>query len=56
MITERSGLLKAHWATDTSQPVMETTAGGVLQAAAERTRGRTARRSQLMPLAMRERI
>jgi fatty-acyl-CoA synthase len=35
MITEGSRLVEAHWPADTSQPVMETTVGGVLRAAAE---------------------
>jgi fatty-acyl-CoA synthase len=35
MITEGSRLVEAHWSADTSQPVMETTVGGVLRAAAE---------------------
>jgi acyl-CoA synthetase (AMP-forming)/AMP-acid ligase II len=34
-------LLEAHWPADTSQPVMETTVGGVLQAAAEAVPDRT---------------
>ena len=41
MITERPRLLEAHWPADTSQPVMETTVGGVLQAAAEAVPDRT---------------
>lgn len=41
MITEGSQLGEAYWPTDTSQPVMETTVGGVLQAAAEAAPGRT---------------
>ena len=41
MITEGSQLLEAHWPADTSQLVMETTVGGVLQAAAEAVPDRT---------------
>jgi fatty-acyl-CoA synthase len=41
MITEGSRLLEAYWPADTSQPVMETTVGGVLQAAAEAAPDRT---------------
>jgi fatty-acyl-CoA synthase len=41
MITEGSQLREAYWPADTSQPVMETTIGGVLQAAAEAAPGRT---------------
>jgi fatty-acyl-CoA synthase len=41
VITERSRLLEAHWPADTSQPVTETTVGGVLQAAAEAVPDRT---------------
>jgi fatty-acyl-CoA synthase len=41
MITEGPQLREAHWPADTSQPVMETTVGGVLQAAAEAAPGRT---------------
>jgi fatty-acyl-CoA synthase len=40
-MTERSRLLEAHWPADTSQPVMETTVGGVLRAAAEAAPDRT---------------
>ncbi len=39
MVTQGSPLLEAHWPADTSQPVMETTVGGVLQAAAETAPG-----------------
>jgi fatty-acyl-CoA synthase len=39
MITEGSQLREAYWPADTSQPVMETTVGGVLQAAAEAAPG-----------------
>jgi acyl-CoA synthetase (AMP-forming)/AMP-acid ligase II len=41
MITEGSQLREAYWPADTSLPVMETTIGGVLQAAAEAAPGRT---------------
>jgi fatty-acyl-CoA synthase len=41
MSTEGSQLREAYWPADTSQPVMETTVGGVLQAAAEAVPGRT---------------
>jgi fatty-acyl-CoA synthase len=41
-MTGRSRLLEAHWAADTSQPVMETTVGGVLRAAADAAPDRTA--------------
>jgi fatty-acyl-CoA synthase len=41
MITESPRLLEAHWPADTSQPVMETTIGGVLCAAAEAAPDRT---------------
>jgi fatty-acyl-CoA synthase len=41
MITEGSRLGEAYWPADTSQPVMETTVGGVLQAAAEAAPGQT---------------
>jgi fatty-acyl-CoA synthase len=39
MITEGSQLREAYWPAETSQPVMETTVGGVLQAAAEAAPG-----------------
>jgi fatty-acyl-CoA synthase len=39
MITEGSQLREAYWPADTSQPVLETTVGGVLQAAAEAAPG-----------------
>jgi len=41
MITEGSRLREAYWPADTSQPVLETTVGGVLRAAAEAAPGRT---------------
>jgi fatty-acyl-CoA synthase len=41
MITEGSQLREAYWPADTSRPVMATTIGGVLQAAAEAAPGRT---------------
>ncbi len=41
MITEGSQPREAYWPADTSLPVMETTIGGVLQAAAEAAPGRT---------------
>jgi fatty-acyl-CoA synthase len=41
MSTEGSQLREAYWPADTSQPVMETTVGGVLQAAAEAVPDRT---------------
>jgi fatty-acyl-CoA synthase len=41
VITAGSRLGEAYWPADTSQPVMETTVGGVLNAAAEAAPGRT---------------
>jgi fatty-acyl-CoA synthase len=41
MIAEGPRLREAYWPADTSQPVLETTVGGVLQAAAEAVPGRT---------------
>jgi fatty-acyl-CoA synthase len=41
MTKEGSQLREAYWPADTSQPVMETTVGGVLQAAAEAAPDRT---------------
>jgi Trehalose utilisation len=41
MITEGPRLREAYWPADTSLPVMETTVGGVLQAAAKAAPGRT---------------
>jgi fatty-acyl-CoA synthase len=41
MIPEGSQLCEAHWPADTSQPIMETTVGGLLQAAAEEVPDRT---------------